>query len=101
MKEIRKAAPTRVGKDGKQINSKYTENRVKCQIRKLFRDGGKYTAKQLNEIIGGNDARKVISDLRRKEKMNIKDIRQNNNCKLYWLEPDNQPTLLGKEYGHE
>ena len=69
-------------------------NRVKWQIRKLFREGGKYTAKQLNEITGGNDARKVISDIRHKDGMRIKDIRLNDGCKLYWLEPDGQPTLF-------
>ena len=36
---------------------------------------------------GGNDSRKVISDLR-KEGWNIKDVRLDDKRKLYWLEPD-------------
>ncbi|WP_278603060.1 AbrB family transcriptional regulator [Alistipes indistinctus] len=86
------------GNQGQSVDhDKCTENRVKWQIRKLFREGGKYTAKQLNEITGGNDARKVISDIRNKDNWNIKDVWLDTGCKLYWLEPDNQPTLFGKE----
>ena len=94
MSENRKAAPVANDKNGTQINDKCRGNRVKWQIRKLFREGGKYTAKQLNEITGGNDARKVISDIRHKDNWNIKDVWLDNGCKLYWLEPDGQPTLF-------
>ena len=83
------------------IQNKYSENRVKWQIRKLFLEGGKYTAKQLNELTGGNDARKVISDIRNKDNWDIRDTWLDGGCKLYWLEPDNQPTLFGKGVGHE
>ena len=77
------------GNQGQSVDhDKCTENRVKWQIRKLFREGGKYT---------GNDARKVISDIRNKDNWNIKDVWLDTGCKLYWLEPDNQPTLFGKE----
>nr|WP_320060036.1 hypothetical protein [uncultured Bacteroides sp.] len=55
------------------------------QIRKLFLDGGKYTARQLNELTRGNDSRKIISILRHKERMNIVDCRLPDGCKLYWL----------------
>lgn len=60
----------------------------KCiqQVRKLFLDGGKYTAREINEIVGFNDARKIISVLRNNEHWDIKDIRLDNGCKLYWLE---------------
>ena len=60
----------------------------KCiqQVRKLFLDEGKYTAREINEIVGFNDARKIISVLRNNEHWDIKDIRLDNGCKLYWLE---------------
>jgi hypothetical protein len=60
----------------------------KCiqQVRKLFLSGGKYTAREINEIVGFNDARKIISVLRNNEHWDIKDIRLDNGCKLYWLE---------------
>ena len=54
----------------------------------LFLSGRKLTAKEINLVTGGNDARKVISDLR-KEGLNIQDIRQSNRCKLYWLAQEN------------
>lgn len=60
----------------------------KCiqQVRKLFLSGGKYTAREINEIVGFNDARKIISVLRNNEHWDIKDIRLDNGCRLYWLE---------------
>ena len=86
MEEKKKAASTtanllnNTSKDSKS-------SRIKQQIRKLFLDGGKYTSKDLNTLTGGNDSRKVISDLR-KEGWNIKDVRLDDRRKLYWLEPD-------------
>ena len=53
--------------------------------RKLFLSGGKFTAKELNSLVGTNDARKLISVLRNKEGWQIKDCRLSNGCKLYWL----------------
>ncbi|SDX65774.1 hypothetical protein SAMN05444283_1611, partial [Bacteroides stercoris] len=44
-----------------------------------------FTARRINELVGFNDARKAISELRHKEGMNIQDIRLSNGCKLYWL----------------
>ena len=73
-------------------------SRIKQQIRKLFLDGGKYTSKDLNTLTGGNDSRKVISDLR-KEGWNIEDVRQDDNRKLYWLEPDKRQMSINWEGG--
>ena len=101
MENKRNTTPIANDKSGTQTQFKNNEYCPKRQVRLLFLSGRRLTAREINIEIGFNDARKVISDLRRKENMNIKDIRQNNNCKLYWLEPDNQPTLFGKEYGHE
>lgn len=94
---MRQIQESSAGKQGQSIDrDKCSENRIKWQIRKLFREGGKYTAKELNAITGGNDARKVISDLRHRDNMNIKDVRLDNGCNLYFLEPDGQPTLFDK-----
>lgn len=67
-------------KDSKKLH-------IHQKIRGLFLNGGRYTASELNSICGGNDARKVISILRNKELLNIKDIRLDDNRKLYWLSP--------------
>ena len=71
-------------------------SRIKQQIRKLFLDGGKYTSKDLNNLTGGNDSRKVISDLR-KEGWDIKDVRLDDRRKLYWLEPDKRQMSIDWE----
>ena len=86
MKEKKKAVSTTANLlNNRSKDSK--SSRIKQQIRKLFLDGGKYTSKDLNTLTGGNDSRKVISDLR-KEGWNIKDVRLDDRRKLYWLEPD-------------
>ena len=85
MEEKKKAASTTANLLNRSKDSK--SSRIKQQIRKLFLDGGKYTSKDLNTLTGGNDSRKVISDLR-KEGGNIKDVRLDDKRKLYWLEPD-------------
>lgn len=54
-------------------------------VRKLFLSGGKFTAKELNSLVGTNDARKLISVLRNDEGWHIEDCRLSNGCKLYWL----------------
>lgn len=59
--------------------------RIIQSVRRLFLDGGKFTAKEINSLAGTNDARKLISDLRHKEGLNITDCRLANRCKLYWL----------------
>ncbi len=66
-------------------------------VRKSFASGGKYTATEINDIIGFNDARKVISTLR-SHGWDIKDIRMGDRRKLYWLEKDKgQLDLLAEE----
>lgn len=60
------------------------------QIRNLFMKGGSYTASELNHICGGNDARKVISLLRNKELMNIRDVRLPDGRKRYWYSPESK-----------
>ena len=87
MKEKKKAASTTANLQHRSGNEDSKSSRIKQQIRKLFLDGGKYTSKDLNTLTGGNDSRKVISDLR-KEGWNIKDVRLDDRRKLYWLEPD-------------
>jgi hypothetical protein len=64
------------------------------QVRKLFLGGGRYTAKDINKLIGFNDARKVISTLRNNEGWDIRDTRLDDGCKLYWLERDDRQLSL-------
>ena len=64
-----------------------------AKIRALFLTGERYSAKQLNALCSFNDSRKAISVLRA-DGMNIRDIRLQNGCKLYWYVRDvNQLTL--------
>ncbi len=63
--------------------------------------GEKFTACQINKIVRFNDARKFISDLRRRllEYM-VCDRWQPNGCKLYWLELcQAENNLFSKEGG--
>jgi hypothetical protein len=53
-------------------------------FRKLFLSGGKFTAKELNQLTGSNDARKYISRLRA-EGWDIEDMLQDDGSKIYWL----------------
>lgn len=97
MEEKKKAASTTANLlNNRSKDSK--SSRIKQQIRKLFLDGGKYTSKDLNNLTGGNDSRKVISDLR-KEGWNIKDVRLDDRRKLYWLEPDKRQMSIDWEGG--
>jgi predicted xylose isomerase-like sugar epimerase len=67
--------------------------RIKATVRNLFLTKGmKYTARQINAFCNFNDARKVISDLR-KEGMSIRDYRNDDGTKTYYLVPDNQLNL--------
>ncbi len=70
-----------------------TNTAIIAKIRGLFNSGNKYTAKQINALIGFNDSRKVISVLR-SEGMDIRDLRLENQCKLYWLEADKNQLKL-------
>lgn len=68
---------------------------LKIKVRAVFLTGRKLTAKELNQEVGFNDARKVISTLR-KEGWSISDIRLEDGCKLYWLDsPSKQLSLFG------
>ena len=98
MEEKKKAASTTAN----LLNTRSKDSkssRIKQQIRKLFLDGGKYTSKDLNTLTGGNDSRKVISDLR-KEGWNIKDVRLDDRRKLYWLEPDKRQISIDWKGGN-
>lgn len=81
-KKATEAAPETGNKDN-------TKNRIRATVRSLFRSGKRLTAKDINNLTNSNDARKVISDLR-KDGYNIQEVRQANMCKLYWLIPDNK-----------
>lgn len=97
MEEKKKAVATTAN----LLNNRSKDNkssRIKQQIRKLFLDGGKCTSKDLNTLTGGNDSRKVISDLR-KEGWDIKDVRLDDRRKLYWLEPDTRQMSINWEGG--
>ncbi|MDH6343329.1 hypothetical protein M2480_001318 [Parabacteroides sp. PFB2-12] len=72
---------------GQQVHKDNHSGRIYSTVRALFLQGYKLTAKQINAITGSNDARKIISDLRR-EGWNIVDLRMPNGCKLYWLAED-------------
>jgi hypothetical protein len=68
-----------------------------AKIKALFLSGNKYTAKQLNALCGFNDSRKAISVLR-SEGMDIKDVRLENQCKLYWyVSNENQLSIWEDE----
>ena len=98
MEGKKKAAPGGSGLHNSELYStdlydKDSEYFPKRQVRLLFLAGHKLTAREINRVVGFNDARKVISVLRR-EGMRIKDVVLRNRCKLYWLEPDNEPKLF-------
>ena len=99
MREKSAAIPTNENSGTVSVLHKGTEYKPKIKVRQLFLTGGKFTAKEINDRIGFNDARKVISDLRNKEHFKIKDVRLENNCKLYWLEQISQPTLFDQLQG--
>ncbi|THG66275.1 hypothetical protein [Bacteroides faecichinchillae] len=74
-------------------------SRIIQQVRSIFLSGRKVTAKEINAETNSNDARRVISTLRNDEGWNIKDVRLDNNCKLYWLELDERKMYIGKKGG--
>lgn len=78
-----------------QVAYNSTSSRCIQQVRRLFLSGGKFTAKDLNRLVGFNDARKVISVLRNNEGWDIRDVRLDNGCKLYWLvQNENQLSIF-------
>jgi len=66
---------------------------IKNSILSELSSGQKFTAKQLNDKFSFNDSRKIISVLRSEGKV-IKDIRQPDKTKLYFLIPDSQLSLF-------
>lgn len=81
------AAPnTNRGKDSKNIC-------IRATVKALFRSGKKLTARKINQLTHSNDARKVISTLRR-EGWDIRDVRQQDCSKLYWLAEDDRQGVL-------
>lgn len=63
-------------------------SRIIQQARSIFLSGRKVTAKEINFETNSNDARRVISTLRKDEGWKIQDVRLDDGRKLYWLEPD-------------
>ena len=72
-------------------------SRIIQQVRSIFLSGRKVTAKEINAETNSNDARRVISTLRNDEGWNIKDVRLDDNRKLYWLEPDKRQMSINWE----
>jgi hypothetical protein len=68
--------------------------RIKQHLRKILREGGHFTAVELNALTGQNDSRKRLSEMRR-EGMNIASVWLDGH-KIYWLVPDDQPTLFSQ-----
>lgn len=98
MKEKKKAASTTAN----LLNNRSKDNkssRIIQQVRSIFLSGRKVTAKEINAETNSNDARRVISTLRNDEGWNIKDVRLDDNRKLYWLEPDKRQMAIDWEGG--
>lgn len=96
MKEKKKAASTTAN----LLNNRSKDNkssRIIQQVRSIFLSGRKVTAKEINAETNSNDARRVISTLRNDEGWNIKDVRLDDNRKLYWLEPDKRQMSINWE----
>ena len=83
-------------KEKGSLHDRQSPTQIRKQRQQIFLDGGKYTSKDLNTLTGGNDSRKVISDLR-KEGWDIKDVRLDDRRKLYWLEPDKRQMSIDWE----
>jgi hypothetical protein len=98
MKEKKKAASTTAN----LLNNRSKDNkssRIIQQVRSIFLSGRKVTAKEINAETNSNDARRVISTLRNDEGWDIKDVRLDDNRKLYWLEPDKRQMSIDWEGG--
>ena len=96
MEEKKKAASTTAN----LLNNRSKDNkssRIIQQVRSIFLSGRKVTAKEINAETNSNDARRVISTLRNDEGWNIKDVRLDDNRKLYWLEPDKRQMSINWE----
>ena len=98
MEEKKKAASTTAN----LLNNRSKDNkssRIIQQVRSIFLSGRKVTAKEINAETNSNDARRVISTLRNDEGWDIKDVRLDDNRKLYWLEPDKRQMSIDWEGG--
>lgn len=93
---MKKAIQPKDTKDLRKIKRSYTLPQRKGMVLQQMKEGQRFTAKEINRIAGFNDARKFISDLRRYMlDYTVRDIRQLNGCKLYWLEcVEVKPTLF-------
>lgn len=88
------------GKQGQEGHNKDTNSSgIRSTVRALFSSGKKLTAKEINQYTGSNDARKVISDLRR-EGWNIVDLVRADGSKLYWLPADIRQDELFPQEGN-
>lgn len=107
MRRTRNAAPAAASKNGIYTHDKNTPFRQKIKLsypltqRKVIfidwmKQGERFTACDINRIVGFNDARKFISDLRRHlREYVVRDIRLETGCKLYWLDlRQAEPTLF-------
>ena len=88
MEEKKKAASTTANLRCRSGNKDSKSSPIIQQVRAIFLSGRKVTAKDINAETNSNDARRVISTLRNNEGWNIKDVRLDDNRKLYWLESD-------------
>ena len=90
---------TKKEKAAEAANHRHSESKdnknifIRAAIKALFRTGKKFTARKINQLTRSNDARKVISILRR-EGWDIQDMRQPNGSKLYWLAEDDRQGVL-------
>lgn len=100
MEEKKKAASTTANLLTKR-NKDTGSSRIIQQVRSIFLSGRKVTAKEINFETNSNDARRVISTLRKDEGWSIKDIRLDDGRKLYCLEPDKRQTSIDWEGGTE
>lgn len=101
MDKRKKAATTTTYSSNCESKGNHSSQIIR-QARSIFLSGRKVTAVELNEEIGFNDARKVISTLRNNEGWNIQDFRLDDGRKLYWLKSDDrQLSLFGTKGGIE
>ena len=66
---------------------------IKQKVLGVFSSGNSYLATDINSLVGFNDARKLISVLRRDGYL-IKDKKVAGGRKLYWLESDSRQLSL-------
>ena len=94
MEEKKKAASTTANLRCRSGNKDSKSSPIIQQVRAIFLSGRKVTAKDINAETNSNDARRVISTLRNNEGWNIKDVRLDDNSKLYWLESDKRQMFI-------